>query len=114
MLLISMHKEENKVEHNEKITVKVDSDLEDLMPGYLQNRHGDIGKIQKALEQNDYESIRVLGHTMKGTGGGYGFDSITDIGRSIEQSAKDKNPEDIRKLIHELSSYLERVEVVYQ
>ncbi len=99
---------------DEKIVVKVDPDLEDIVPGFLQNRRGDVMRIKEALDHNDYETIRILGHTMKGTGGGYGFDDITDIGRSIEQAAKDKNSEEIRQSSAELASYLERVEVKYE
>lgn len=98
---------------NEKVVVHVDTDLEDLIPGFLENRRNDIISMLKALEQGDYETIRVLGHSMKGAGGGYGFDAITDIGASLEQAAKDKNPEEIRKWINKLSTFLERVEVTY-
>ena len=51
---------------------------------------------------------------MKGAGGGYGFDAITDIGQSLEQAAKAPDPDEIRKLAGELSTYLDRVEVVYE
>jgi len=97
----------------EKIVVHVDSELEDLIPGFLENRRNDVISMLKALEQEDYETIRVLGHSMKGAGGGYGFDAITDIGASLEQSAKGRNPEEIRKWIDRLSTFLERVEVAY-
>ena len=41
----------------EKIIVQVDSDLEDLIPGYLENRNKDIESITEALRQNDFETI---------------------------------------------------------
>ena len=68
--------------------------------------------MQAALEGGDFETVRVLGHSMKGAGGGYGFDAITDIGAALEQTAKDKNPGAIRTSLDELSSFLDRVEVV--
>ena len=37
--------------------------------------------------QGDYAIIRTLGHQMAGTGGGYGFDPITEIGSALEDSA---------------------------
>jgi len=42
----------------------------------------------------------------------YGLDAITDIGSSLEQSAKEQDSEQIRKLVGDLSTYLERLEVV--
>jgi HPt (histidine-containing phosphotransfer) domain-containing protein len=98
----------------EKIVVQVDADLEDLIPGYLQNRHKDADAILQALEQQDFESIRVLGHTMKGTGGGYGFDAITDIGRALEEAAKSQNPQAIQQGLADLRDYLQAVEVVFK
>ncbi len=100
-------------EPDEKIVVNVDSDIEDLIPGFLENRHEDVKSIYDALEKEDYETIRILGHSMKGAGGGYGFDEITDIGRSIEESAEGKNQEEVKKWVISLSNYLDRVEIVY-
>ena len=92
----------------------VDSDLTGLIPGFLENRRKDARAIMGGVEQKDFEIIRDLGHDMKGTGGGYGFDAITDIGRALEQAAKDENPTEILKLAKELATYLERVQIVYE
>ncbi|MBU2521344.1 MAG: Hpt domain-containing protein [Desulfobacteraceae bacterium] len=104
----------NDGKNEAKIIVRVDAEIEDLVPGFLQNRQNDIKKILEALDVGDYETIRVLGHSMKGSGGGYGFDAITDIGLSLEQAAKAKNSEEVRKWAEELSNYLENVEVAYE
>lgn len=104
----------NDTNEGRKIIVHVDAELEDLIPGFLENRRNDIKSMLEALKQGDYETIRILGHSMKGAGGGYGFDAITDIGASLEQSAKEKNPEEIRKRVDELSTFLEHVEVRYE
>lgn len=98
----------------EKIVVQVDADLEDLIPGYLQNRLKDAEAILQALENQDFETIRVLGHTMKGTGGGYGFDAITEIGRALEEAAKSRNTTAIHQGVADLLDYLRAVEVVFQ
>ena len=97
-----------------KIIVRVDPDLEDLIPGFLENRRKDVQSLQGALERGDYETIRVLGHSMKGAGGGYGFDGITDIGRFLEESAKNEDAQEIKNRITELSNYLERIEIIIE
>ena len=96
------------------IIVKVDSDLEDIIPGFLQHRQSDIEAIADALDKGDYETIRILGHNMKGAGGGYGFEVITDIGRAIEQAAANNDEAEIKKSLSELSMYLEQIEVVFE
>ena len=60
----------------------MDEDLGDLIPGYLENRKKDVVEILNCLNRRDYETIRSLGHKMKGSGGGYGFDTITEIGKN--------------------------------
>jgi hypothetical protein len=50
---------------------------------------------------------------MKGAGGNYGFDAITDMGAALEQAAEGADRDASRKCIGELSRYLERVEIVF-
>ncbi|MBW1972371.1 MAG: Hpt domain-containing protein [Deltaproteobacteria bacterium] len=108
-----MTKENSKME-GEKIIVKVDADLEDLIPDYLQNREKDIESIQEAISNQDYEAIRIIGHSMKGSGSGYGFEEISNIGKDIEEGAKRKDLDLIRNSLKKLLSYLKRVEVIYE
>ena len=100
-------------QRSDKIIVHVDLDLEDLIPGYLANRKSDIAAIHAALGKNDLDTIRILGHSMKGSGGGYGFETVTDIGMMIEKAAKEGRNEDIRVQVKRLEDYLRRVEIVY-
>ena len=97
----------------ERIVVEVDEDLEDLIPGYLNNIRGDVEKMHNALNTEDYETIQLIGHSTKGSGGGYGFDAITDYGASLETAAENRNPEDIRKWLDKLAHFLDIVKVVY-
>jgi len=96
-----------------KTIIHADIDLKDLIPGFLENRRKDIIEIGKMLLVNDHQSIERLGHAMKGSGGGYGFEEITNIGMRIEQAAKEQNPAEIGSQLGALSRYLDCIEVVY-
>ena len=96
-----------------KIIAHVDPDLRDLIPGYLENRQKDITTIKNALKAADFAKIRVLGHSMRGSGGGYGFMPISKIGATIEMDAKNKDPDSIKNHLAELSDFLKRVTLVY-
>lgn len=96
-----------------KIVVHCDPDLVDLIPGYIKNRMRDVSQIREHLASGNFESIRTLGHSMKGSGGGYGFDHITEIGNKIETAALDQDATKINMAVKELGDYIERVEVVY-
>lgn len=94
--------------------VTVDEDLADLIPGYLERRQDDLVVLASALASGDFESIRILGHSMKGSGGGYGFDGITDIGSALEIAGRDHDTAAIESSTAALAEYLTRLEVVYE
>ncbi len=98
----------------DKIIVHIDVDLEEIVPGFLQNKKKDIITMQNAILSQDFETIEVLGHRMKGAGGGYGFDEISRIGADIEKAASQKKQEKIQLLLQELEQYLSCVEVIYE
>ena len=93
--------------------IRIDSDLKELIPGFLKNREIDIEKIDQALEESDFNTISLLGHSMKGNGSGYGFDRISELGKAIESSARDKNREEIRQRLVDLSDFLHHLEIEY-
>jgi HPt (histidine-containing phosphotransfer) domain-containing protein len=95
------------------IRVTIDPDLADLVPGYLDNRRADIERIGAALATSDFTTVRRLGHSMKGTGGGYGFDEITRLGGLIEAAALETNADAVRALSSELTRFLAAVVVDY-
>ncbi len=104
----------NETKQEEKKTVFVDSELKEIIPGFLDDWKEEVKFMWEALEKGDYETILKLGHDMKGIGGACGFDAITDMGRSLEEAAKVMDQEVIGKTLDKLSSYLKRVEVVYE
>lgn len=69
----------------DKLIVHVDADLQDLLPTYLARRRQDVATLTQALNRGDYEAIRIVGHNMKGTGGGYGVEFISQIGDELEK-----------------------------
>ena len=96
----------------EPIIVKIDPDIEDLIPGFLENRKADVDKIRQSIEAGNYADIRIIGHSMKGAGGGYGFDAITDIGDLIEKAALVSDDSVIKEQTSVLEDYLSRLELV--
>ena len=99
---------------NQKIRVVIDADLKDLIPGFLENRRNDIGKLQSALDDKDFDALQRIAHDMKGIGAGYGFDKITDLGLEMENAAKEHHPVSIREYIMDYEYYLNNLEVVYE
>jgi len=94
--------------------VRVGSSLAGLVPAYLEGRRRDVETIAVALERSDYDNVRVLGHNMKGSGAGYGFSRITEIGATLEQAAQRCAPAEIRVGSAELLRYLDGLHVEYE
>ena len=101
-------------EGSAKVTVYIDPDLAEIVPGFLENRRCDVQILQTALQQNDLETIRVVGHRMKGDGGGYGFNTISVIGETLELAAVRQDRPAIERLTLELNDFLTRLDVVYE
>ncbi len=93
------------------ICVEVDEDIRDLVDGFLENRHRDVRRLSESIEAGDFETVRVLGHNMKGVGRNYGFDQISEIGAALEQAGKSLARAEAVKRTRELEDFLDRVEV---
>lgn len=98
----------------QRITVSVDPDLEELVPGFLENRRKDATALARAMQTEDVQTARLLGHRMKGDGGGYGFQEISQIGEALEQAAIKGDWKVIAEKTEALSAFLARVDVVYR
>ena len=92
------------------VTVEVEPWLKPVIGKYLENRRADVGKLRAALESGDYSTVRLLGHQMAGTGGGYGFDRISEIGTELEECALASDAGRMRAGIEDLDRYLSSVE----
>ena len=104
----------SEAKQGEKLLVKVDAEIEDIIPIFFETLFEEIETALDSLLQDNYETVQIWGHSLKGAGMGYGFDAISEIGQSLEQAAKTRDPEEVRKLVDQLSAYLERVEVVFE
>ena len=89
----------------------VDAGLAALAPSYLARRRLDIDAIGVALAKADFESVRILGHNMRGSGSGYGFDRISTYGAALELAAGRQSLEDIRTQTAELARHLDGLEI---
>ncbi len=85
--------------------------LAERIPAYLENCRQNATLMQEALDRNDFEAVTILGHNLRGSGGGFGFQAITDFGAGLEQASEDVDHDGAHRLLGELSSYLDQAEV---
>lgn len=81
---------------------------EQLKSRYLERRRADLLSLPKALQRKDFAAIGLAGHNMYGSGSAYGFDTVTLIGRRLENAARACEAREIETLITELETFLAR------
>jgi len=97
----------------ESFTVEIDIDLEDIVPGFLENRRNDIVELESFYEKREYLELERIGHKVSGSSGGYGFHQLGKIAKSIELVAQEKKDDELNKLIEDFKSYVENVQVSF-
>jgi HPt (histidine-containing phosphotransfer) domain-containing protein len=104
----------SKKESSQKDADSADTKLKfaDRIPRFQKNCRRHVIAMLDALDRGDFETVEFLGHGMRGAGGMFGFQAITDIGAALEQAAESADADASRKWVDELSRYLDRVEVI--
>jgi CheY-like chemotaxis protein/HPt (histidine-containing phosphotransfer) domain-containing protein len=85
------------------IPVHANPKFADLIPGFLQNCRQNVVLMRDALDRGDFEIAESLGHGMRGAGGSFGFEAITDLGAALERAAQNADAGMSRKWLDELS-----------
>ena len=91
--------------------VTPDPEVAPLVPEFLRNRRADVARLRDLIERRDWEGLRSSGHKMKGTGRGYGFPRITEIGLQIEQAGSSEDGAAAAAAVAALEQYLNRVKI---
>jgi CheY-like chemotaxis protein/HPt (histidine-containing phosphotransfer) domain-containing protein len=91
------------------IVLRVRSSIAKRIPTYLQHCRQNVVVMLDALDRVDFETVVSLAHQMRGSGGAYGFQPITDIGAALQQAGESADNDVSRKWVKELSNYLDGV-----
>lgn len=96
----------------ERIVVRVSPAFIDLVPAFLDNTRRETAVVRAALEQGDWETARLLGHRLRGSGGVYGFHRVSELAAAIQDAAVARNAVAALARAADLEDYLRRVRVV--
>lgn len=94
-----------------KVIERISSDLEPLIERFMENSLNDLSAMRASLKHGDYDTVQRLGHNAKGSGLGYGFNGLGELGKSIEASARNRDETGLVQKLDELEAYLKNVEV---
>lgn len=99
-------------EPGDRYPVTLTPDMARLAPDFLNKRRQDVQKIHQALSDGKLDSIRVIGKSMKGTGGVYGFSQIAEIGKELEAAASSQSLEAAQTCLARLEDFLDKVDII--
>ena len=90
--------------------VRAAARLAERTPAYLASCRGDVDKLNAALDREDYAPVSLIGHNLRGSGGGFGFTAITDIGAEIEQAGDKSDNAGARRWVGDLALELDAID----
>ena len=100
--------------NQEEIVVRVEALFEDMIPDYLEHKRAEILSIHSALEQEDFASLRKIGHEIEGAAGAFGFKGMEQIGLSLRLAAAEGDHQGVQRQAAELSDYLDGIRIEYE
>jgi len=97
----------------EKIPVRTPRGIPaSMVAAYVQRCLAALPAAKTALVGLDHNSLRVYGHRLKGSGGGYGIPRLTEFGAVIEAAARRGDTAELQNQFAEMEVYLSRLEVL--
>ena len=83
-----------------------DDEWAEMQEMYINHTSKELMNIKENLDSAAFDSLRIFGHNLKGSGGMYGFNEITSRGAAIESAAMNENLEDIKSHLDALEVFL--------
>tara|TARA_Y100001958_G_C20760028_1_gene240571 strand:+ start:30 stop:308 length:279 start_codon:yes stop_codon:yes gene_type:complete len=84
-----------------------DEEWAEMQEIYINHTSKELDKIKNQLNLASLDSIRTFGHNIKGSGGMYGFNEVTELGLLIETAAKEGNLDSIKSNLEVLEDFLQ-------
>ena len=84
-----------------------DEEWAEMQEMYVTHTSKELEKIKTQLNLDSIDSIRTFGHNIKGSGGMYGFNEVTELGLLIETAAKEGNLDSIKSNLEVLEDFLQ-------
>ena len=83
-----------------------DDEWAEMQEMYIKHTFKELSSIKEDINSATFDSLRTFGHNIKGSGGMYGFNEITEMGASIETAAKNENMNQIKLDLDKLETFL--------
>jgi hypothetical protein len=79
---------------------------------FLANVRDNVTTLNNALDRADFDTVERLGHGMRGAGGMFGFQPITDLGCALESAGAAADLAAANIAVADLTRFLNRTQVM--
>jgi len=95
---------------NEKKQIIVDPEIADLIPIFIENILKQIQNLEPNLINREWRPLMRFGHSLKGSGASFGFQSVSDWGARLETAALQENFASYSEHFKALENFLKQVD----
>jgi HPt (histidine-containing phosphotransfer) domain-containing protein len=79
---------------------------------YVERCIAGLPHVKADLDSLNYERLRVYGHGLKGSGGGYGIPRLSEVGALIEAAARHGDTAELQQQVAALETYLQQIQIL--
>lgn len=90
-----------------------DPEFQELIRSYLDYLMDSLVTFKMNCVNRNYSEIRKFAHNLKGSGGGYGFDDLTQLGSDISLATKSEDAKKLDSLVKELEDLIMKKRAKY-
>ena len=88
-----------------------DASFVDIVVPFVEGLADRLKTMEHAVRAADFEALRAAAHQLKGSGGGYGYPSLTERAAELERNAKSYDLDDCLASFEELKELCSRIVV---
>ncbi len=85
-----------------------DPDIAELVPAFLKDLRAMLVQARFELGREGYDELARIGHRLKGSGGMFGFDAVSQLGAELERCSGKAEPARLGHILAELESLEEK------
>ena len=91
--------------------VQSDSSYAELVEEFVSGLDDQVHSMWRSLADGQFDTLKSLAYQLKGVGGDYGYQILTEVAASLEQRARHQELQACQTSLEELTSIVSRVAV---
>ena len=91
-----------------------DPDVADILEGFIEGLDKQLSDMGNALSDDRFDDLKRFAHRLKGAGGSYGYPSLTDVCKILEDAAAAKDRDAAKNMLEKVADLCRAIKEGYQ